>query len=149
MFFERLEDRAENNSFSVFLYLHKYHWFGFLNFLKRKQIRNARTTILDHVMSWYKHATSVLRTNYESVQLFVNPWTVVHGILQARTLEWIGSPFSRGSSQPRDRTQASCISGGFFTSSATREAQEYWSGQRIPFSVDLPDPGIELGSPEL
>ena len=32
------------------------------------------------------------------------------------------------SSQPRDRTQVSCIAGGFFTVWATREAQEYWSG---------------------
>ena len=52
----------------------------------------------------------------------------VHGILQARILEWVTSPFSRGSSQPRDRTQVSCIAGGFFTSWATREAQKYWSG---------------------
>ena len=39
-----------------------------------------------------------------------------HGILQARILEWVAFPFSRGSSQPRDRTQVSCIAGGFFTS---------------------------------
>ena len=52
----------------------------------------------------------------------------VHGILQARILEWVGFPFSRGSSQPRDLTQASCIAGRFFTSWATRKAQEYWSG---------------------
>ena len=51
----------------------------------------------------------------------------VHGILQARILEWVAFPFSRGSSQPRGRTQASCIAGRFFTSWATREAQEYWS----------------------
>ena len=52
----------------------------------------------------------------------------VHGILQARILEWIAFPFSRGSSQPRDQTQISCIAGGFFTNLATREAQEYWNG---------------------
>ena len=52
----------------------------------------------------------------------------VHGILQARILAWVAFPFSRGSSQPRDRTQISHIAGRFFTSSATREAQEYWSG---------------------
>ena len=40
----------------------------------------------------------------------------VHGILQARTLEWVAFPFSRGSSQTRDRTQVSHIAGGFFTS---------------------------------
>ena len=52
----------------------------------------------------------------------------VHGILQARILEWVTFPFSRGFSQPGDQIQISCIAGGFFTSWATREAQEYWSG---------------------
>ena len=51
----------------------------------------------------------------------------VHGILQARILDWVAFPFSRGSSQPRDQTQVSLIAGRFFTSWATREAQEYWS----------------------
>ena len=45
----------------------------------------------------------------------------VHGLLQGRILEWVASPFSRGSSQPRDQTQVSRIAGGFFTSCATRE----------------------------
>ena len=36
----------------------------------------------------------------------------VHGILQARVLGWVASPFSRGSSQLADRTQISCIAGG-------------------------------------
>ena len=40
----------------------------------------------------------------------------VRGIFQARILEWVASPFSRGSSQPRDQTQVSHIAGGFFTS---------------------------------
>ena len=47
----------------------------------------------------------------------------VHGNLQPRILEWVAVSFSRGSSQPRDWTQVSCIAGGFFTSWATREAQ--------------------------
>ena len=51
-----------------------------------------------------------------------------HGILQARILEWVAFLFSRGSSQPRDWTQVSHIAGRFFTTWATREAQEYWSG---------------------
>ena len=46
----------------------------------------------------------------------------VHRILQARILEWVPFPFSRGSSQSRDHTQVSRIAGGFFTSWATREA---------------------------
>ena len=40
----------------------------------------------------------------------------VRGILQARILEWVAFPFSRGSSQPRDQTQVSPIADGFFTS---------------------------------
>ena len=47
----------------------------------------------------------------------------VHGILQARILEWVAFPFFRWSSQPRDQTQVSRIAGGFFTSWATREAR--------------------------
>ena len=46
------------------------------------------------------------------------PGSSVHRILQARILEWIAIPFSRESSQPRDRTHVSCVSciaGGFFT----------------------------------
>ena len=39
----------------------------------------------------------------------------VHGILQARILEWVATPSSRGSSQPRDQTQVSRLAGGFFT----------------------------------
>ena len=47
---------------------------------------------------------------------------IVHGFLQARTLEWVAFPFSRGSSQPRDWTQVPYIAGRPFTSWATREA---------------------------
>ena len=48
--------------------------------------------------------------------------------LPSELLEWVAIPFSRGSSQPRDWTQVSRIAGKFFTSWATREAREYWSG---------------------
>ena len=40
-----------------------------------------------------------------------------------RILEWVASPFSSGSFQPRNRTGVSCITGGFFTNSAIMEAQ--------------------------
>ena len=49
------------------------------------------------------------------------PGSSVHGILQARILERVAIPFSRGSSWPRDWPQVSCIAGGFFTIWATRE----------------------------
>ena len=50
------------------------------------------------------------------------PGSVVHGIFQARILEWAAISFSRGSSQPRDRTWISCIADRRFTVWATREA---------------------------
>ena len=71
----------------------------------------------------------------------------VHGILQARILEWVAMTFSRGSFQPRNRTQVSCIASRFFTIWATRD-NSIWkrselsikrSGTRIHFehSVNL------------
>ena len=51
------------------------------------------------------------------------PGSSVHGIFQARILEWVAISFSRGSPQPRDWTQVSCTAGKFFTDWATREAE--------------------------
>ena len=48
----------------------------------------------------------------------------VHGILQARILEWVACPFSSGSSWPSNQTGVSCTAGGFFTNWATREAPD-------------------------
>ena len=48
------------------------------------------------------------------------PGSSVHGILQARTLEWVAISFSRGHSLPRNRIQISCIVGRFFTVWVTR-----------------------------
>ena len=50
------------------------------------------------------------------------PDSSIHGILQARILEWIAIPYSRASSWPRDQTQVSSIAGRFFTIWATWEA---------------------------
>ena len=58
--------------------------------------------------------------NSQSCMTFCNPMdcsppsSSVCGILQARILEWVAIPFSRGPSRPRDRTWVSCIAGGFF-----------------------------------
>ena len=60
-----------------------------------------------------------------------------HVILQARILEWVAVPFYRGSSQPKDRTQVSCITGRFFTSWATREAKGVWGAYENAFQVLL------------
>ena len=68
------------------------------------------------VKEWSQNR-SVVSNSFETPMDYI-----VHGILQARILEWVAFPFSRGSSQPRDWTQVSHIVGGFFTSWATREA---------------------------
>ena len=78
-------------------------------------------------------------SRFSCVQLWMTLGTVAHqaslsmGILQAKILEWIAMPSSKGSSQPRDLIQVSCIAGGLLTVWGTREAQEYWSGN--PFSL--------------
>ena len=51
------------------------------------------------------------------------PGSSVHWILPARILEWVGIPFSRGSSPPRDGTHVSCIPGRFFTIWDTKEVR--------------------------
>ena len=52
----------------------------------------------------------------KNMSMFCSPsGSSVHGVLQARILEWVAIPFSRESSWPRDQTQISCIPGKFFT----------------------------------
>ena len=78
------------------------------------------------------------------------PGSSVHGILQARLLEWVAMPSSRESSQPRDRTQVSHTAGRFFTIWVTREAclletkfsnSELWLQLTISF---LPESCVQL-----
>ena len=87
--------------------------------------------------------TAVRESNVHDKMLFshsvmsdsiATPWTrwsapgsCVYGISQAGILEWVAVPFSRGSSQPRDRTQVSHSAGGFLISWATREVPWYRS----------------------
>ena len=58
---------------------------------------------------------SVVSNSLQTHGLCIPPGSFVHGILQARILEWVAIPFSRGSSRPRDRAQVFCIAGRFFT----------------------------------
>ena len=77
------------------------------------------------------------------------PGSSVRGILQTRILEWVPMPSSRGSSQPRDWTQVSCIAGRFFTVWTTRETKNTGVGS-LPFlRGNLPSPGINPRSPAL
>ena len=86
----------------------------------------------------------------QSCLTLCNPWTIQSmEFSRPEILEWVAIPFSRGSSQSRDWTQVTHIAGRFFTSWATKEAQEYWSGSPIPSPADLPDPGIKPRSSAL
>ena len=73
-------------------------------------------------------AQDVVVWSLTCVWLFVTPWTVAYqaplstGILQARILEWVASPFSRGSSRPRDWTKSSCVGRWILDCWPTREA---------------------------
>ena len=58
----------------------------------------------------------------------------VDGILQARILEWVAFSFSRGSSQPRDRTQVSCIAGGFFVQLSHKGSPRILEWVAYPFA---------------
>ena len=67
------------------------------------------------------------------------PGSSVHGILQARILEWAAIFSSKGSSQPRDWICISYTAGGFFTIWAIREAPSAKSLQSCPTLCDLID----------
>ena len=83
----------------------------------------------------------------QSCSLFATPRTsppvFIHGISQARILESVAVPFSRGSSWPWDWTQVSCIPDECFTIRATREALTAyfldWNFPLFPSSLTLPD----------
>ena len=70
------------------------------------------------------------------------PNSSVHGVLQARILEWVAIPFSRGSSWPRDWTWVSCSAGSLFIIWATREAMK-WEGNIIFFTLTLASHGFK------
>ena len=82
-----------------------------------------------HIHDYWK--THESEKSLSRVQLFVTPWSAAcqaplsTGIFQASILVWVVVPSSRGSSQPRDRTQIFCTAGGFFSVLAAREAHAY------------------------
>ena len=73
------------------------------------------------------------------------PGPSVHGILQARILEWVAVLSFRGSSYPRDQTHVSRVAGGFFTGWATREAHKQHLIQQWKIKAFLLRSGIRQG----
>ena len=85
--------------------------------ITNKYIKNAQHSYLLWVLS---EVTQLCPTLCDPMDCSL-PGSSIHGILQARVLEWVAISFSRGSSRPRDRTQVSRIVGRRFSVSATRE----------------------------
>ena len=87
---------------------------------------------------WCMHAKSLQSclTLWDHMD-FRPPGSSVHGILQARILEWAAMPSSRGSSRPRGRTRVSCIAGGFFTTEPTKKPWENWISKCKRMKLDL------------
>ena len=83
--------------------------------------RTEQILVLSLALVWASaciHACSVMSSSLWSYGLYSLPDSSVHGISQARILEWVTISSSRGSSWPRDRTPVSCVSciaGRFFT----------------------------------
>ena len=105
----------------------KYIYFKLFAKLKFSQIKDCWISIF-----WVLYLFNLLCWSMclvaQSYLTLCNPMDYTHqaslsmGILQARILEGVAMPSSRGSSQPRDQTQVSQIAGRFFTVWATREA---------------------------
>ena len=113
----------------------QYHEFGIYLIWKFIFLLNTDISSIQNIGLKVKivcqgcNSISILRLQKDKVKVAQSCLTLhdpmdytIHGILQARRLEWVAFPFSRGSSQPRNWTQVSRIASGFFTSSATREA---------------------------
>ena len=88
-------------------------------------LNNLRDLHVSKVYEWHCYSVLCLVAQLCPIlwdPLDCSPAGLSMGILQARILEWVAMPSSRGSSQPRDQTQVSRIASRFFTSWVTREA---------------------------
>ena len=82
----------------------------------------------------------------QSCRTLCNPMDyTVHGILQARILEWVDFPFSRGSSQPRGQTQVSCTAGRFLHQLCHKGSPRLWEWVAYPFSRRSSQPRNQTG----
>ena len=99
--------------------------------------RSAMNSFMKHCITKALESESEVKITQSCLTLCDPRDYTVHGILQARILEWVAFPFSRGSSQPRDQSQVSRIAGGFFTSWAAREAHGSWSYWKSLTSMPL------------
>ena len=93
---------------------------GYSPWGRKESDTTERLTLTELNPQQMEDVSILLHSREVRVQVKVAQWcpTLCDPVesLQARLLEWVAFPFSRGSSQPRDRTQVSRTAGGFFTS---------------------------------
>ena len=108
-----------------------------------------------HLVNSCLYMCLVCAWSLSRVWLFATPWTVAHqaplSMGFSRHEYWSGLPFPSGDLPDPGIKPVSpaspALAGGFFTTSATWQAQEYWSGEPFPSPEDLPTSGIEPRSP--
>ena len=84
--------------------------------LATKQLSNKNNKyLINFLIQFHSEEISEVKVTQSCLTLCDPMDYRVHGILQARILEWVAFPFSRGSSHPRDWTQVSCIADRFIT----------------------------------
>ena len=91
--------------------------------------------VLPKASEWVSEVAQSCWTLCDPMDCRSLPCSSVHGIFQARVLEWVAISFSRGSSWPRDRTQVSCIVGRCFTIWATKEVPNLHQKQKRSWSL--------------
>ena len=108
--------------YGIQVYLSVFKWIGKLSSKNQVQVRLELVQISDDMADSFEcYVTPVVSDSLQPMDCSL-PDSSVHGIFQARILEWVAISSSRGSSQPGDWTQVSCIAGRFFTIWGTRKA---------------------------
>ena len=116
------------------------HWI----FKILEDIRNKLICSLSLIFFFFLHLNL-----FSCVWLFATPWTIQSMNFPGQNTGVGGLSLFQGIFPTQGSNPGLHIADRFFTSWAAREAQEYWSGWPIPSPGDLPDPGIEQGSPVL
>ena len=109
------------NNFYLFYFSKNVLWHTFICYFILILITIPLNRLHCSVFTDKKTKVIVKLKSLSLVLLFATPRSSIHGIFQARVLEWVAISFSRGSFQPRDQTRFSHIVGRCFTVWATRE----------------------------
>ena len=106
----------------IYIYYLIYNSYHFNIQITTWKLRNANifSKLKFHLRRWMI-ATQSCPTLWDPMDCSL-PSSFVHGILQARILKWVAISFSSASSQPRDRTQVSCMASRLFTIWTTKKS---------------------------